>query len=181
MKSYKTTIFAVFTVIASTVILGGCSILPYENQYSCRLKDNYGKCISSSKAYEESVTGVSQGPAMKPHSEQKKDKKSDKKGQNHDSGSPQPQTAETAYDEYKERTYRELAGLVDQGHTPMLKPATTIRTLILPYSPRNQGESIFMPRFVYSVYDQPKWVLGEYLYRDPSIFKGLVDGKGYSK
>jgi conjugal transfer pilus assembly protein TraV len=118
---------------------------------------------------------------MKPHSEQKKDKKSDKNGQNHDSGSPQPQTAESAYNEYKERTYRELAGLVDQGHTPMLKPATTIRTLILPYSPRNQGESIFMPRFVYSVYDQPKWVLGEYLYRDPSIFKGLVDGKGYSK
>lgn len=181
MKKFKTILSAAFTAIALAATLGGCSILPYENQYSCRLKDNYGKCISSSKAYEESVTGVSQGPAMQPHSEQKKSKNVDKKGDGEPIEPSDPQTADSAYDEYKERTYRELAGLVDQGHTPMLKPATTIRTLILPYSPRNQGESIFMPRYVYSVYDQPKWVLGEYLYRDPSIFKGLVDGKGYSK
>ncbi len=181
MKNYKSLIRVFFAFFTLAGILSGCSILPYENQYSCRLKDNYGKCISSSKAYEESVTGVSQGPAMKPHSEQKKSKKDKAKGEEESSAKPEAQTAENAYDEYKERTYRELSGLVDQGHTPMLKPATTIRTLILPYSPGNQGESIFMPRYVYSVYDEPKWVLGEYLYRDPSIFKGLVDGKGYSK
>lgn len=181
MKKFKSIIKVILPLITLAGILGGCSILPYENQYSCRLKDNYGKCINSSKAYEESVTGVSQGPAMKPHSEQKKSKKDATKSADAPSSHSEPQTADRAYDEYKERTYRELAGLVDQGHTPMLKPATTIRTLILPYSPGNQGESIFMPRYVYSVYDDPKWVLGEYLYRDPSIFKGLVDGKGYSK
>ena len=58
-----------FNILTVCVVgLSGCSMLPYENDYSCRFKDNYGKCISVDKAYKEAVTGESQGKPMQPKS-----------------------------------------------------------------------------------------------------------------
>jgi conjugal transfer pilus assembly protein TraV len=42
----------------------------------------------------------------------------------------------------------------------MLKPARTVRTLILPYADRQRPDRLYMPRYVYSVIDKPVWVVG---------------------
>jgi len=46
----------------------------------------------------------------------------------------------------------------------MLKPPKTVRTLILPYSKNNENKRLYMPRYVYSVVENPQWVLGDYLH-----------------
>ena len=52
-----------------TLMVSGCSLVPYENEFSCQLEDNYGKCINVESAYEEAVTGVEQYPHMQKASE----------------------------------------------------------------------------------------------------------------
>jgi conjugal transfer pilus assembly protein TraV len=60
---------------------------------------------------------------------------------------------------YRDSVYRELKALIDAPVTPMLKPARTVRTLILPYADRQRPDRLYMPRYVYSVLDKPVWVV----------------------
>ena len=44
--------------------------------------------------------------------------------------------------------------------TPMIKNPRVVRTLILPYPTRSQGNALYMERYVYFIADEPTWVLG---------------------
>lgn len=35
------------SLILAALALSGCSVLPYDNDFACKLKDSYGKCINS--------------------------------------------------------------------------------------------------------------------------------------
>nr|WP_247752897.1 hypothetical protein [Citrobacter freundii] len=51
-------------LLISAFVLTGCSILPYHNDFACKLEDGYGKCISSDDAYTEATTGADMGHAI---------------------------------------------------------------------------------------------------------------------
>lgn len=152
------------------MLLQACAMLPYENDYSCHLKDNYGKCIGVEDAYQEAVTGKSQGAPLVPGSKQKKHHRSEPSQQTHDTLIANP-----AYSNYRTHTYEALSRLIEQPKTAMLKPPVTIRTLILAYAPDDHKETLYMPRYIYSVIDDPQWVLGQYLVKTPQISASLAD------
>lgn len=148
-----------FKVIGLSVMLGlmsGCAMLPYENEYSCKLKDNYGKCIAVETAYKEAVSNKSQAKAMVPNSQRyfhnEKSISSNKVGTVVESN---------AYEDYRMRTYQELANRLQEPNHPLLSPPETVRTLVLAYSPDQSNRSLYMPRFVYSILDDAKWVFTE--------------------
>ena len=144
-------------------------MLPYENEFSCSRTDQYGKCLNLEKAYKESVTGQSQGEPMVPASKQKKSN-----GKTHPAASTTPATASLPkpLSEYQSARYRTLTDLLQKPKKPMLRPPVTIRTLILSYSDRDRKQRLYMPRYVYSILEDPQWLMGTYLDQEPD--EGLV-------
>ena len=156
-------------VAASALIyLSGCSTtLPYEKEFSCPRSDSYGKCVGVAEAYEEAVTGQEQGLPMRPASEQNEATKQDQKKE------PQSTTTATgksaapsSYESYESAKYEQLRKLLKEPETPMIQPGRQDRTLILSYSPDDDQQRLYMPRFVYSMYEKPRFVLGQYKLTD---------------
>ncbi|KAB0981071.1 type IV conjugative transfer system protein TraV, partial [Cronobacter sakazakii] len=58
------TLSKIALLFIGSTFLTGCSLLPYHNDFACKLEDGYGKCISSDAAYEEATTGVDMGHAI---------------------------------------------------------------------------------------------------------------------
>ena len=142
------------------LILAGCTTIgsmmsPYSEKFSCK-NDDHGQCIHPERAYEEAVAGVNsksdprvtndKALLREPHG-----------GMQSKAGRRQ---AHEAWGSYRDSVYQELKGLIDAPTTPMLKPAQTVRTLILPYADRQRPDRLYMPRYVYSVVDRPVWVVG---------------------
>lgn len=136
-------------LFAFAVLLGGCSILnPYKSEFTCPQKEN-GKCVGVETAYDESL--------------QKKNK---------DGGSLEPATknspgksstgpAQKVNLLYQEEVYRKLTGLLRDPVTPLVAPPRIMRVLLLPY--KGEGGELFMPRYVYFMADDPRWIIGDYL------------------
>ncbi|HDX9006502.1 TPA: TraV family lipoprotein [Aeromonas dhakensis] len=146
-------------IAVAALSLGACSLLPYDNDFGCKLKNNYGKCIDSFDAYEEAVTGVDKGRAMGDDGVVEEGKQQEAtatktvastSGQN------------TEYENYRARVYKQLSAMIDQPETPMVKPPKTIRTLILSYSPTSDRRIAYMPRYVYSIVEDTGFVLTDY-------------------
>lgn len=157
----------------------GSMMSPYPERFSCK-NDDHGQCIHPERAYEDALAGaasksdpaVSTRPAAKATSTTATRSRSN---------------PPAAYEGYRDSVYRELKGLIDEPVTPMLKPARTVRTLILPYADRTRPERLYMPRYVYSILDRPSWVVGGTLVRSPGNaehapvleqVKDLPDGLG---
>lgn len=49
----------------------------------------------------------------------------------------------------------------------MVKPAKTVRTLILSYSPSTDRRVAYMPRYVYSMLEDSSFVMTDYQLRRP--------------
>ena len=62
---------------------------------------------------------------------------------------------------YQEEVYRKLTGLLREPVTPLVAPPRIMRVLLLPY--KGEGGELFMPRYVYFMADDPRWILGGYL------------------
>ncbi|PZR64683.1 MAG: conjugal transfer protein TraV [Stutzerimonas stutzeri] len=144
--------------------LGGCATVgsmmsPYSEKFSCK-NDDHGQCVHPDKAYADAIAGV----ATKSDPSVTNDKRM-LRGAAPRSG--RAGTATTAYGSYRDSVYAELKGLIEAPVTPMLKPARTIRTLILPYADRQRPDRLYMPRYVYSVVDKPVWVVGGALVAAP--------------
>src|SRR3546814_4849647 len=90
------------------------------------------------------------------------------KDQGKASGRPGSNATGSAYGSYRDSVYHELKGLIEAPVTPMLKPARTVRTLILPYADRQRPDRLYMTRYVYSVIDKPVWVVGGALVASPA-------------
>lgn len=163
--------------LLSLLTIGGCT--SYQNSSSCPMADKYGKCINVEKAYEEAVTGVSQGEPMVPKSQQKKPP-----------GCPANQGVNRALDEqiqsiafedYQARSYQALAKELDNPNRPLLLPAKTVRTLVLSYSSDGSKNRFFMPRFVYSIVQDTQWVGDQNILPSKSERDGLADSRQLSK
>ncbi|WP_242526597.1 TraV family lipoprotein [Novosphingobium sp. KA1] len=156
------------TVTLAVALLPGCAAVgsmmsPYPEKFSCK-NDDHGQCIHPERAYEDAVAGtasksdpaVSTRPAAKAAFQMPSLTATRSRGN-------QP----AAYEGYRDSVYRELKGLIDEPVTPMLKPARTVRTLILPYADQTRPDRLYMPRYVYSILDRPSWVVGGTLVRSP--------------
>ncbi|MDF0491120.1 TraV family lipoprotein [Sphingobium sp. H39-3-25] len=162
----------VMLALSAIVGLSGCATVgsmmsPYSEKFDCKNKD-HGQCIHPEKAYEDAVAGVvsKSDPAVTNDKKMLRGTAAENGGKPAKSG--KVVAGGSAYGSYKDSVYRELKGLIDAPVTPMLKPARTVRTLILPYADRQRPDRLYMPRYVYSVVDKPVWVVGGTLVSSPS-------------
>lgn len=131
--------------------LSGCAIFnPYNDDFTCP-KTFKGKCVSPKQAYQESLSNTPPGAqedqeAIKPLKDLKEDL--NLKGSIIEAS-------------YQNALFEKLTALLKEPATPMIAPPQIVRVLILPY--KGEGAKLFMPRYVYIIIDEPKWVLGNLL------------------
>ncbi|MBQ4839840.1 type IV conjugative transfer system lipoprotein TraV [Pseudoalteromonas luteoviolacea] len=159
-------------IVVLCIAMGGCSLVPYEEDFACRKKDGLGKCISMHEAYDEAVAGVERHPPMVPASEQEDDTAQDKVI------TAPPISKSGSYDQYIESYYKEIGAIVARPVTPMVKQAKTIRTLVLPYSGTSHDNTLWMERYAYSIIDEPAFVMGQYLTKKPDLLESILPQKG---
>ena len=157
LKSLDRTLLS-FSLLAT---LSGCATVgammsPYSEKFDCK-NSAHGQCIHPDRAYEDAVAGVASKSDPKVPND-----RAMLRGQDtaRPSARSRNERAGNAYGSYRDSVYRELKGLVEAPVTPMLKPAQTVRTLILPYADRQRPDRLYMPRYVYSGVDKPVWVVG---------------------
>ena len=133
--------------------LSGCASLfsSYDNEFSCKNAD-HGGCEHPMTAYEKAVAHPVSPPPDTPDPDSVDAE-----------AEAAPVEAEDAYGGYQQEVYAELRNMLQAPVTPVLAPPTTVRTLILPYSNPNRTDRLYMPRFVYSVVETSRFVLGRYL------------------
>lgn len=151
------------------LLVSGCATMgslmsPYSEKFSCKNGD-HGQCIHPERAYEDAVAGVASksDPVVTNDRKMLRDRPAAERAR-----SGGRATAPSAYGSYRDSVYQELKGLIEAPVTPMLKPARTVRTLILPYADRQRPDRLYMPRYVYSIVDKPVWVVGGTLVASPS-------------
>lgn len=159
------------SLIAGSLLLAlpGCATMgslmsPYSEKFSCK-NDDHGQCIHPERAYEDAVAGVvsKSDPAVTNDRKMLRDQSAVQRTPRDGRAA-----APSAYGSYRDSVYQELKGLIEAPVTPMLKPARTVRTLILPYADRQRPDRLYMPRYVYSIVDKPVWVVGGALVGAPS-------------
>ena len=152
-----------FLSLGLLAALSGCATVgsmmsPYSEKFDCKNSD-HGQCIHPDRAYEDAVAGVASKSDPKVTND-----RAVLRGQGQGKAVAKAKTgsngASTAYGSYRDSVYQELKGLIEAPVTPMLKPARTVRPLILPYADRQRPDRLYMPRYVYSVIDKPVWVVG---------------------
>lgn len=163
MKLTITLIFILF--------LAGCSVLPYENDYSCRLEDNYGKCMSIQESYDGGKAG-DQNLRLIPGERVDLNKKSKKKKGDKHIFVPQPSSEQMYVDEL----YREMALLIREPETPIIKAPKEMRTLILSYSGQKNKKTLYMPRYVYTIVEDAEFVIKQY-FKTPERDAHIIEPK----
>lgn len=163
-------------LIVGASFLAGCSLVPYHNDFACKLEDGYGKCISSDDAYTEATTGMDMGHAITEDGEADDPKASAAKAASTKAAAVKP---DANYQGYRDRVYQQMSKLVDAPQTPVVRQPTVVRTLILSYSPGLDDQTAYMPRYVFTMLNGPKFVLTDYkLSTDDSAPGFLMGGKG---
>jgi conjugal transfer pilus assembly protein TraV len=154
--------------------LSGCSsiFMPYSSKFSCKNKD-HGKCVHPQSAHDESkaASGEINWSAANNSAAQQvglpggagKTSKEHGVRSSRYNASAAADATDPAFASYRSAVYGQMAGLLQQPSPPMVRAATTVRTLILPYTDRNRPDRLYMPRYVYSVVDKPEFVVGQYL------------------
>ena len=139
----------------------GSVMSPYPEKFSCKNSD-HGQCIHPERAYEDAVAGAVSRSDPKVTNDRKMLSNGATAASTGTTGRARGKVA-APYIGYRDSVYRELQGLVEAPVTPMLRPGRTIRTLILPYADRERPDRLYMARYVYSILNQPQWVVGDYL------------------
>jgi len=168
--------FKLSLLIMAASFLAGCSLVPYHNDFACKLEDGYGKCISSDDAYTEATTGMDMGHAITEDGVADDPKASAAKAASTKAAAVKP---DANYQGYRDRVYQQMSKLVDAPQTPVVRQPTVVRTLILSYSPGLDDQTAYMPRYVFTMLNGPKFVLTDYkLSTDDSAPGFLMGGKG---
>lgn len=163
--SHRRTVTRSIAVFAASLLATGCStFLPYKDDFACKNKD-WGKCIHPADAYREAAAATAPD-ATKDAGETR----ATAPRRNRRDAPP----LRAGYEGYTEASYAELASLIEQPVAPMVAPARTVRTLILAYSDKGSSGRLYMPRFVYSVLEGPRFVLGDYLVAEDFDFANVV-------
>ena len=162
-------IMVMIMAVVMSLFLTSCStLIPYEEDFVCRNRDNLGKCLDVEKAYGEAAEDIHHYPHF---DEKAKGKTAPDTGAYPGNSTDHPDSVTTAFHTYKEREYNELASLIDKPVTPVVKPPRVIRTLIFPYVGKQSDTNgyLYMPRYVYSILEEKRWVLGNYLHGTGAI------------
>lgn len=125
--------------------LGACSstFSSYDSSFSCKNSD-HGGCEHPGTAYQKALQETEKTAVPHEDSESVLE-------ENGQAGS---------YEGYKGAVYKELQALIESPGTPMVAPAKTVRTLILPHTDRRDGDQrLYMPRYIFSVVDEARFVL----------------------
>lgn len=145
-------------IIGVIFLLSACKHLtPYEAEFSCPQTFG-GKCISTTAAYEESIEGgedISPKAPINP---------SDESGEGEQDVSELldiPDEPEAPEVTYFNALVEIMTGILKEPKPPMIKPPQVIRVLILPYE--GKSTTLYMPRYVYLIVDQAKWILNNQL------------------
>ena len=152
--------------------LAGCaSVTPYDSDFSCK-SDDYGQCIHPAGAYAlatastaptvEAIDTGANAPGVEPVNRRQR-KRRDRSRRASGDGADLLPVSVTPYEGYQQAVYREVAGLVEQPVTPMLTKPKVVRTLIMPYAGRGTEDVLYMPRYVYTMLEGPRFVMGDYL------------------
>lgn len=154
-------------ILLSTVMLFalsgfGCSSIlnPYSSDFSCPKTEN-GKCVDIETAHEESLAKTG-----KKNSETSAIRCDGKDCESKDKADKREKGDKTATPDitYQDELHKKLAGLLAQPTTPVVAPPAVMRVLMLPY--KGDENELYMLRYVYIIVDGPKWVMGDYLFRD---------------
>jgi conjugal transfer pilus assembly protein TraV len=158
-------------IIALVSLASACSVLPYENDYSCRLEDNYGKCMSIQDSYDggkgnDADLKLVPGERVDLNRKHKK-KKGAKYGY-------VPQL--TSEEMYINELYREMSLLIREPETPIIKAPKEMRTLILSYSGQKNKKTLYMPRYVYTIIEDAEFVIKQY-FKTPERDAHIIEPK----
>ena len=133
----------IYIVMLVCVAASGC--MPYASNFTCP-KSEDGKCGSLTSAYEDSL----------------------QKGTNYEKTSGdcageacKGKGAPSSYMSYRDALNTKLADLLNAPTTPMVKPPTVMRVLLLPYV--GEDGELFDVRYSYVMINDFSWVTGEYL------------------
>lgn len=118
----------------------------YDSNFSCKNRD-HGGCEHPMTAYKKALT-------------EKADAGEDGQGSVVASPLKDGSTA-GSYQGYKGAVYAELQALVEAPDTPLIVPAKTVRTLILPHTGSGaKSQRLYMSRFIFTVLEEARFVLG---------------------
>ncbi|MFC3052348.1 TraV family lipoprotein [Kordiimonas pumila] len=150
------------TLTGLVCFLGACSstFSSYDSSFSCKNSD-HGGCEHPGTAYQNALQNMEDTAAPRESGE----KAGDISGQG------------GSYEGYKGAVYKELQALIESPVTPMVAPAKTVRTLILPHTDRRDGDQrLYMPRYIFSVVEEARFVLEGTVhpYRSSPMMEDLV-------
>lgn len=143
---------AMAILAGAAAMLSGCATVnPYHEDTMCPSLNDFGQCVNMTEAYEktlepESPTDQEQANATRAPVE------THGKVESADS-----HTAKEPEKTYRGQLYTELATLIQDPKTPLLKPPTVRRVLVLSY----EDKALFMPRFFYMMVNEGTWTLDE--------------------
>lgn len=177
--------FSKAILLIAIVATAGCSVTPYRNDFACALKDDYGKCIDMAGAYEEAVTGrdsgaprlSKKGKAVEPVTTPVGVTASPTAAPVQSSPDSAALAVSAAADEfgaYRAAVYQQMRGMLTNPTAPMIRPARTVRTLIISYENRENRNRLYMPRYVFSISEESQFVMGEYLNRRSDLVPASV-------
>jgi len=179
------------TITFSLVIFSitACSVTPYRDKFACSLRDDFGKCIGVEGAYNEAVSGVDsgaptlsrKGPSVMPVPDSSISVDDADVPTVSTSPGTSNQTIKATMNQadrhgaYRSAKYQQMRSMLTSPTAPMVQPAKTVRTLIISYSNKVDGNRLYMPRYVFTISEQPQFVLGDYLnYKDQLIDERTV-------
>lgn len=139
-------------LIGMLCVLSACASMlsSYDSNFSCKNAD-HGGCEHPMDAYEKAVQGTAApvaaaGGGLDP-----------KSGLDNDGSLG----VNRSFRDYKGAVYAELKALLEAPNTPLIVPAKTIRTLILPHTDsRAKNQRLFMSRYIFTVVEEARFVLG---------------------
>ncbi len=139
-------------LIGMLCVLSACASMlsSYDSNFSCKNAD-HGGCEHPMDAYEKAVQGQTKPGAAAGD------------GLEYETGSDNDglQGANRSFQDYKGAVYAELEALLEAPNTPLIVPAKTIRTLILPHTDRRaKNQRLFMSRYIFTVVEEARFVLG---------------------
>lgn len=163
------------TIVAMLLLAGCKTLVPYDSKFACEGTQDFGRCMDVQTAYQDALSGT---PAARKLASPGRESLSSQhrniaratgtatlKRRSAQQSRGKPLTVPTGEELYRDAKYRELAGLIEDSVTPLVQAPKVLRTLVVPYS---AGGSLYMPRYVYFLADEAKFVLGDYLKGDPA-------------
>lgn len=140
---------SLFPGISLAFLLAGCSAVfnPYKENFTCR-GGSPGKCSSTPEIYSEAVGAGKTAAQVDPLL-----------------SSPKVVSITANESAYREAELAKAAKLLKQPVTPIIVPPAVMRVLILPY--QGEGGELNMMRYAYIMSDKPKWIMGDYLVKQP--------------